>query len=200
MVTDLRTPAQRRGAVSPALVIGWIVVVIWLAESLDYLLPVQMDYWGIEARTLNGLTGVPLAPFLHADFRHVIANTVPLVLLGLLVAWRAGAALPRVLVFVVLLGGLGVWLLAPSDVITIGASGLVFGLLGYLLAAGVVTRRWVDVLLSVIVLVVFGGMLSGITPIGVGYGVSWLAHMAGFGAGVAAALLFAPRRARVAHA
>lgn len=184
---------------SQALVIGWIVVIIWLAESLDYLLPVQMDYWGIEARTLNGLTGVPLAPFLHAGFGHVIANTVPLVLLGFLVAWRAGPALPRVLVFVVLLGGLGVWLLAPSDVITIGASGLVFGLLGYLLAAGVVTRHWVDVILSVIILVGFGGMLSGITPFGVGYGVSWLAHMAGLGAGVAAALLFAPRRARVAQ-
>jgi membrane associated rhomboid family serine protease len=194
-VSDLQIPVRRRTTVTPALLIGWLVVAIWLAESLDYLLPVHMDYWGIEARSLNGLTGVPLAPFLHADFGHVIANTVPLVVLGLLVAWRAGAALTRVLAIVVLLGGLGVWLLAPSDVITIGASGLVFGLLGYLLAAGVVTRRWVDVLLSVIVLVLFGGMLTGVTPFGVGYGVSWLAHMAGFGAGVVAALLFAPRRA-----
>ena len=195
MVSELRAPPRQSAGIAPALLIGWLVAAIWLAEALDTLLPVDADFWGIQARTLDGLVGVVLAPLLHADFGHVIANTVPLVLLGLLVAWRAGAQTWRVLLFIVVVGGLGVWLLAPSDVITIGASGLVFGLLGYLLAAGVVTRRWVDVALSIAVAVLFGGMVAGITPFGVGAGVSWLAHMTGFAAGIAAALAFAPRRA-----
>jgi membrane associated rhomboid family serine protease len=194
-VSETRAPARSSAGVAPALLIGWLVAAIWLAEALDTLLPVNADFWGIQARTLDGLVGVVLAPFLHADFGHVIANTVPLVLLGLLVAWRAGPQTWRVLAFIVVVGGLGVWLLAPSNVITIGASGLVFGLLGYLLAAGVVTRRWLDVALSIAVAVLFGGMVAGITPFGVGAGVSWLAHMTGFAAGIGAALLLAPRRA-----
>lgn len=193
-MSELSAPPRRSAGIAPALLIGWLVAAIWLAEALDTLLPVDADFWGIQARTLDGLTGVVLAPFLHADFGHVIANTVPLVLLGLLVAWRAGAQTWRVLAFIILVGGLGVWLLAPSNVVTIGASGLVFGLLGYLLAAGMVTRRWLDVALSIAVAVLFGGMIAGITPFGVGSGVSWLAHMTGFAAGIGAALLLAPRR------
>lgn len=194
-MSELTAPSRTSAGLAPALLVGWLIAAIWLAEALDTLLPVQADFWGIQARTLDGLIGIPLAPFLHADFGHVIANTVPLVLLGLLVAWRAGRQAWRVMAFIVLIGGFGVWLLAPSNVVTIGASGLVFGLLGYLLAAGVVTRRWLDVLLSVLVAVLFGGMLMGVTPFGVGTGVSWLAHMTGFAAGIAAAILFAsPQR------
>ncbi len=190
---DIR-PARRSAFVNGALLIAWLAAAMWIAELLDYALPVEMDFWGIEPRTIDGLTGVVLGPFLHGDFGHLAANTVPFLVLGLLVAWRAGPALFRVLAVITILGGLGVWLLAPGNVITIGASGVVFGLLGYLVAAGAISRRPVDIVISVVVLLVYGGTLAGATPIGVGAGVSWLAHLMGLAAGVLAAMRFAPRR------
>jgi len=169
---------------------------MWAAEVADFLLPAEFDLWGILPRTASGLVGVPLSPFLHGDFTHLLANTVPFVLLGMLVAWRAGPQTLWILAVVILVGGLGVWLLAPANVVTIGASGVVFGLLGYLLTAGVITRRLIDILLAIGLLLLYGGTLMGITPFGVSAGVSWLAHLTGFGAGVLSALWFAPRRAR----
>jgi membrane associated rhomboid family serine protease len=166
---------------------------MWFAELLDLLLPFQADSLGIRSRTLVGLPGILLAPFLHLGFGHLLSNTVPLLVLGLLVAWRARERTVEVLLVIVLLGGAAVWLLGPSSVITIGASGLVFGLLGYLLAAGLITRHVVDILLAVGVLLVYGSLLAGATPFGVPPGVSWLAHLAGFAAGVVAAVRLPPR-------
>ena len=181
--------------IPPAALVLWLVGAMWLAEVADYVLPADMDFWRIEPRTLTGLPGIVLAPFLHADFGHLAANTVPFLVLGLLVAWRAGAQLWRILAVITILGGFGVWLLAPQRVITVGASGVVFGLLGYLLAAGAITRRPLDVVLSVAVLLAYGGTLLGATPFGVAAGVSWLAHLTGFAAGIVAAVRLAPRPA-----
>ncbi len=181
---------------SASAVVLLLAAAMWVAEIADLLLPVQMDYWGIEPRELGGLPGVVLWPFLHAGFGHLVANTIPFLVLGLLVAWRAGPVIWPVLATVTVVGGLGVWLLAPANVITIGASGVVFGLLGYLLAAGIITGRLIDILLSLGVLCLYGTLLLGTTPFGVAPGVSWLAHLSGFAAGVLAAIWFAPRRAR----
>jgi len=170
-----------------------LVAAMWVAEILDHLLPVEADYWGIDPRTAGGLIGIAISPFLHGDFGHLLSNTIPFILLGLLVAWRAGPMTWRVLVVITLVGGFGVWLLSPANVITIGASGVVFGLMGYLLAAGVIVRRAIDILLAVGVLLLYGGMLLGATPVGASAGVSWLAHFTGLVAGVLAATLYAPR-------
>ena len=98
---------------------------------------------------------------------------------------------------VVLLGGLGTWLIAPANTVTIGASGLVFGYLGYLLVAGIRTRHWRDLVIGLAVLVVYGTLLLGALPWTVASNVSWQAHLTGAIAGGVAAWWFAPRpRAR----
>ena len=172
-----------------------LVGIMWAAEFIDWILPWSADELGILSRSLRGLLGIPLSPFLHDGFSHLAANTVPLLVLGLLVSWRAGRSFWPVVLTIVLVGGLGVWLLGSSNVVTIGASGLVFGFLTYLIAAGVITRHWGDVLIGVVVLLLYGGLLWGALPFFVAPGVSWLGHLCGAAAGVLAALLFA-RRAR----
>ena len=162
---------------------------MWGLEIVDFLLPAELDYWGIRSREVEGLTGVPLAPFLHGGFEHLMANTLPFLILGTLVAWRAGGKFWSVAIIIILLGGMAVWLLGPSNTITIGASGVVFGFLGYLLVLGILTRNWVDILVAVAVLLIYGSLLLGATPFGVPPGVSWLAHLTGFGAGVVAAFV-----------
>jgi membrane associated rhomboid family serine protease len=183
------TSASRTARVfTPVLI---LLGVMWVLELADLILPADFDYWGIRSRDPEGLLGIPLAPFLHAGFDHLLANTLPFLILGTLVAWRVGGRFWSIAIVIILLGGLGVWLFGPGNVITIGASGLVFGFLGYLLAAGVLTRSWVDILVSLGVLFIYGSMLSGALPWAVPAGVSWLAHLTGALAGVGAAFMFA---------
>lgn len=193
MSAELEPVAPPRSVWRP---VALLVAVMWAAELVDLVLPYDADALGIRSRTLAGLPGIVLAPFLHLGLSHLLANLVPLVVLGLLVSWRAGRWFWPVLGTIVLLGGFGVWVLGAPEVITLGASGLVFGLLSYLLTAGVLTRHWLDVLVAVGVLLGYGSLLWGALPMVVPEGVSWLGHLCGAAAGIIAALVFAERSRR----
>lgn len=186
--------ARTKGFNAFSVVVG-LVALMWGLELIDQVLPADLDQYGIESRTASGLPGIWLSPLLHADFAHLLSNTVPFVLLGLLVAWRSGQRFLAVVVTIVTVGGLGVWLFGASNVLTIGASGVVFGFLAYLLVAGFFTQHIVDILVAAGVLMIYGGLLFAATPFGVSAGISWLAHIMGAFGGVLAAMWFAPRRA-----
>ena len=181
---------ERRSVVRPVLV---LLAAMWLLEVADAVLPVAMDAWGIQGRTASGLLGVLLAPFLHGGFGHLMANTVPFLVLGLLVAWRSRDLFWAVLGIIVVAGGLGVWLLTSPSTVTIVASGVVFGFAAYLVTAGVLTRHWLDDLVAVGVVLVYGTLIVGVLPFGVAAGVSWLGHLTGALSGVLAAVLVARR-------
>ena len=193
-MTETR-PQERRGTgLFGAKIIVVLLVAMWGLEFLDVVLPIDMDLWGIQPRQITGALGIPVSPLLHADFAHVLSNTVPFLVLGLLVVWRARSDAALVLTAIVLLGGAGVWLIAPANTVTIGASGMVFGFLGYLLTVGIWTRHWLDVAVAVVVLLLYGSLLLGALPFGVSGGVSWQAHLTGFAAGVVAAWWTESRR------
>lgn len=195
-----QSTSRPTGSGSAAATVLVLVGLMWVLEIIDQVLPVYLDQYGILPRTATGLIGIPVSPLLHADFAHLMSNTLPFLVLGLLVAWRSGPAFWRVLVTIVAVGGLGVWVFGADQVVTIGASGVVFGFLSYLVVAGVLSRHIVDILVSVAVLLIYGGLLVAVTPVGVSAGVSWLAHLMGAVGGVLAALWFAPRPRRKAPA
>ncbi|MCB0918072.1 MAG: rhomboid family intramembrane serine protease [Actinobacteria bacterium] len=180
---------SRSGLIAVLVMLG----IMWGIEVIDLILPWDFEQYGISSRDVSGLVGVPLAPFLHVDFGHLLANTLPFLVLGLLVAWRAGRYFWQIFATIVIVGGLGVWLLGPSLTVTVGASGVVFGFLAYLLVAGVLTRHWLDVLLAIAVFLLYGSLLVGALPWGVSAGVSWLGHLCGALAGGLAAFWFARR-------
>ena len=167
-----------------------VVVLMWLIEVVDaLLLDNRLDQQGISPRSLGGLDGILWTPFLHGGFGHLLANTLPLLVLGSFVAMEGPRRLLTVTAFVVILGGLATWLLARSAV-HIGASGLVFGYAGFLLVAGFVEKSVRGIAVAIIVGVLYGGMvLQGITPVS-SY-VSWESHLFGFAAGVLAAFAIA---------
>lgn len=179
-----------RQVVTPILV---MLALMWLLELLDVLLRGRLDGFGIVSRTPEGLPGIAFSPFLHGGFSHLLANTIPFVVLGLLVAWRTERSMWPVTVVIGLIGGFGVWLLGPADVVTIGASGLIFGFVTYLITAGVLRRHWLDLLIALFVVIVYGSLLWGISPFTVAPGVSWLGHLMGAIGGVVAAIAFADR-------
>ena len=182
---------QGSGVKQGMLLLAAFVAAIWVLAAVNVVAGDRLDDYGIVPRTADGLWGIALAPFLHAGFGHALSNTVPLLMLGGLVAARGWRVLLGVTLFVVLLGGAGVWLVARGGS-HVGASGLVFGYFGYLVARGWYDRRVVSILIAVAVMVVYGGLLFGVLP--TGGRVSWEGHLTGLLAGVLAARFGKPGR------
>ncbi len=157
-----------------------LVAISWIVEALDQWLLLGLDRFGVQPRTVEGLIGVPLMPFLHGGWDHLIANTVPLLVLGAIatIGQRSFAA---VTIPLVLLTGLGTWLIATSGV-HIGASGLIFGYFGYTVARGVYAGHLGLLLLAAIVIVLYGGIIWGVLPSRAE--VSWEGHLAGLLSGL----------------
>jgi membrane associated rhomboid family serine protease len=145
----------------------------------------------IVPRHLTGLDGIVFAPFLHASFDHLYGNAVPLILTGTFVL---AAGVRRFLWATALIGvvsGLGVWFFGDGP--TVGASGVIFGYLGFLLMRGLVERSWWNVAVAVLIGLLYGAQLSGALP-GTDDRISWQAHLFGFIGGLAAAFIFRKRR------
>jgi len=182
-----RFGAQAGGLRALAALVG----IMWAVEVVNSLDSYRLDKDGIVPRSLSHLDGVLFAPFLHASWSHLISNSVPFVILGLVIALAGAVRLLEVSAIVALVSGLGTWLIAPSNSVTVGASGIVFGYATYLISRGVFTRRVLEMLLGVVVLVVFGvTLLYDLIP---HTGISWQAHLFGAIGGVIAASLLSER-------
>jgi membrane associated rhomboid family serine protease len=166
-----------------------IVALMWVVEVINSLDSNALDTDGIYARNVGRLWGVLTAPFIHVSFAHLIGNTVPFLFMGLIIALRGATRLAAVTAIVIILGGLGTWLVSPSNVSTVGASGVVFGYASYLLVRGLFDRSVLEVLTGAIVGAVWGGaLLTSVVP---HTGISWQGHVCGAIAGVVAAWLLA---------
>jgi membrane associated rhomboid family serine protease len=185
---------KRQGREGLALLAG-IVALMWLVEVINALdRGLHLDNDGIYPRNIDHLWGIFTAPFLHVSFAHLIGNTVPFVFMGAIIALRGAARLALVTLIVIVVGGVGTWLIAPAHSITVGASGVVFGYATYLLARGAFDRSLLELLTGVVVGVVWGGaLLASLVP---HYGVSWQGHVSGAIGGVVAAWLLADHHAR----
>jgi membrane associated rhomboid family serine protease len=169
-----------------------VVAVMWLVEVINTLDSNALDNDGIFARNVGRLWGVLTAPFIHGSFQHLIDNTIPFVFMGLIIALAGAARLAVVTAIVILIGGIGTWLIAPGGVSTIGASGVVFGYATYLLARGFFDRSVLELLTGVLVGAFWGGvLLASLVPQG---GVSWEGHLSGAVGGVVAAYLLRRER------
>jgi membrane associated rhomboid family serine protease len=174
------------------LLIG-IVGLMWLVEIVNAIDSYRLRGDGIYSRSFSHLWGIFTAPFIHENFSpHLIDNTIPLLFMGLIIALRGAARLGLVTVIVILLGGLGTWLIGPANASTIGASGVVFGYATYLLTRGFFNRSLLELVTGAVVGVVWGGaLLSSVVP---HTGVSWQGHVCGALAGVVAAWLLRRER------
>lgn len=182
------TRALVRDAKTRAKILLGIVALMWLAEIADTLLGHRLLLLGIVPRTLVGLRGILFAPLLHAGFWHLAANTIPFLVLGWLVMLDRIRDFVVVTALVMLLGGFGVWLIGPAHSIHIGASGLIFGYLGFLLLRGFFQRSPAWIALAIFVGLAYGGLLWGVLP--TLPGVSWQSHLCGLLAGAFAARRF----------
>ena len=162
------------------------VVAIWVVEAVNFILGHGLTAWGILPRQVSGLIGIPLAPFLHGGLWHAASNTLPLLILGSLMLIGGRARFWAMTTGIVLLGGFLVWLFA-RNALHVGASGLVFGYFGALLARAYIERSLLAIAIAGATMILFGGMLWGVLPLR-SY-ISFEGHLFGLVAGVAMAWL-----------
>jgi membrane associated rhomboid family serine protease len=170
------------------LVVAGMAALMWLLEIVDAIAGGDLDGWGIRPHDPDRLIGVVTAPFLHAGFGHLISNTVPFLVLGFAIALNGAARVLAVTGIVMLVGGLGTWLVGSENSVHIGASGVVFGYAAYLVSRGVFNRSALELAMGAVVVAVWGSaLLSGLLPQD---GISWQGHLfGGIGGVVAAAAL-----------
>ena len=172
--------------------LGASVGAMWGVLGLNALLGGALLQYGVVPRTESGLTGILFAPFLHGNLQHLMANTVPFALFGWMVMLRDRRHFLVVTLLAALVSGLCAWTFGAPGSVHVGASGVIFGYLGFLLLSGWYERSFASIALSVLVAGVWGGMVTQVLP-GVP-GVSWQSHLGGFIGGVLAARVYRVRR------
>jgi len=186
------TQTLAREVKTQATILGGLVAAMWGLELIDLVIfQGALDSYGILPRTIIGLRGILFAPFLHGGLPHLIANTVPFLTLGWFVMLQETSDFFIVTAITMVVSGLGVWLIGSPGV-HIGASGLVFGYLGFLLLRGYFQRNIPSILLSLLVGFLYGGAIWGVLP--TVPGVSWEGHLFGFIGGIIAARLLSQRK------
>lgn len=187
-MTAPEIPARPSGRVLNAvMVIGGFVVILWASELVDTVMGHSLDAYGIRPRSIDGLWGILWAPLLHSGWGHLIANTGPVLVLGFTLLLSGTGAWLRATAIIWVVGGLGTWLIGASGSVHIGASGLVFGWVVYLILRGLFTRRFVQILVGVVVLAIYGGVLWGVFPSDPT--ISWQGHLFGAVGGAIAAVV-----------
>jgi len=168
------------------------LLIMWVVECLNFVAGGALDQFGIVPRSPDGLTGIIFAPFLHASFTHLIANTLPYLTLGWIIVLRRTSDFVWASLIAALAAGIGTWLVAPADTVHVGASGVIFGYLGFLLSRGYFERSLPSILLSIAIGVIYGSLIWGVLP---GQsGISWQGHLFGFIGGIAAARILTRNR------
>ena len=168
-----------------ATILGGALVAMWVVFIATWMTGGALLTFGIIPRTAIGLRGILLAPFLHGSLNHLIANSIPFVLLGWLVMLRDSRHFVPVTAYAMLASGAMAWLLGATGSVHVGASGVIFGYLGFLMLSGWYARSFGSIVISIAVTLLWGGLVTGVMPGAAG--ISWQAHLGGFIGGVLAA-------------
>lgn len=193
VVTDQRPPGARRW---PALVLLYaFVAVMWVVEAADQVLGAAvgrptsdgpLDDYGVRPQDGDGLVGIVFQPFLHGDWAHLASNSIALLVLGTIIALSGLRPLVKVTLVSWVLSGIASWLLGLYGTVHIGASGIVFGYIFYVIVRGFFSRRFLHLLIGVVIAFYYGlGALAGLSPLQ--DGVSWQGHLGGAVGGLLAA-------------
>jgi len=165
----------------------WFTVLLWLILFVDSLLGLDLKRFGLRPRHLEGLAGVLTAPLLHGSAEHLFSNTLPLLISLTTLLYLYPKSAMRVIPVIWAGSGVLAWIVG-RDSLHIGASGLIYGMLGYVFVGGILRMDMRSVAVSVMVWFLYGSMIWGVLPIRPD--MSWELHMAGAIMGVALAIVY----------
>ncbi|OXM64872.1 rhomboid family intramembrane serine protease [Amycolatopsis vastitatis] len=181
----------------------WVMVgllaVLWLVQIVNAVGGYDLSgEFGIEARNPASLPEIFSAPFMHSSWGHIEGNSGPLFVFGFLAAYRGVKKWLSVSVLIIVASGLGVWFISPSNSITVGASGLVFGYFGYIIVRGLFDRHPIDIVIGLVMALCFAYQFTSLLP--TDERVSWQGHLFGFVGGIVGGWLFRDRRPKAVTA
>lgn len=165
----------------------FFVLLLWLIKTVDFIGRFEFFKLGVYPRNINGLYGIIFSPLIHADFNHLLSNTLPLLILGTGIIYFYRALAYKVIGFVWLISGICVWIGARESY-HIGASGLIYGLAAFLFLSGLIRRDFRLAAISLLVVFLYGGLVWGVFPIFPQ--ISWEYHLCGGLSGFLAAIIF----------
>lgn len=166
------------------------VILMYTVYVISLFIPITQ--FGIIPRTTRGLIGVFTSPFLHGGIWHLFSNTIPLIVLLTVLNYFYPKKTINVVVFTILCGGILVWLFA-RQANHIGASGLIYGLVAFLITNGFLEKKFISILVSIIIAIVYGGLIWGIVP-SLQSHISWEGHLFGAVSGIVIAFLLKKTR------
>jgi membrane associated rhomboid family serine protease len=187
MMTSEANKAEKRKVLVSFVYPFLFVLTLWLVEWAEIAQERSFVTYGLFPRTLSGLRGIFLSPFIHSDFNHLFNNSVPLLIMGTALFYFYRKVALRLTLLIIIAGGVWTWISARPSY-HIGASGLVYGLFGFLLVSGFIRRHKGLMSLSFLVAFIYGSLVWGVLPID--YNISWEGHLWGLLAGVALAYYF----------
>ena len=168
-----------------------LLLIIWIVQIANAFMAYQLnDYFGLYPRKALGIPGIPLSTFLHGSFEQATANSLPILILGLIKSSVLQRRFWISTLLIILIGGGLLWLLGRPNSVHVGASGLVFGYFGFLVTLGMIERSFASILGALAAVALYGGLIWGIFG---GSNVSWEGHLLGILAGVLTALIIARR-------
>ncbi len=167
-----------------------LLFVMWIVKIIEFVFDLRFSFLGITPLEMRGLIGIIASPFLHADWNHLMANSIPVLVLGSALYYFYGKIANKVLILITLLTGLWVWLGAREST-HIGASGVIYGLAAFLLSSGIIRKETRLMVVSLIVVFLYGGMIWGIFPeLFPHKNISWESHLSGMVAGIVLAIFY----------
>ena len=177
---------MKQSRITAILTVAGMLAAMWVLEILDTPMRGHLDrQFGIQAGNTEAPWTVLTAPFMHGNFAHLIGNSLPFLVLGALVAFSGLGRFLLTTLIVAVVSGVGVWLFTSNGVVTVGASGLVFGYFGYTVLRGIIERRTVDIVIMLCVVIFYGTMIWGVLP--PHPGLSWQAPPSAFLGGLLSA-------------
>lgn len=181
--------------VKAATVNGGAVGIMWILEIIDQLTRNSLDrLGGIHPRSFDSVVQIFTAPWLHFGWAHLASNSIPFLVLGVIIFFSGIRRWVLTFLITAVVSGIFVWLFSPPGSLTLGASGVVFGFLTYLLVRGLFTKKWSQIAVALLVFMLYGGVLWGVLPTQAG--VSWQGHLGGAVGGVLAAWIMHAKRDR----
>jgi membrane associated rhomboid family serine protease len=189
-VTDIKAEGAfyRKKLLLSMIIPGTFIFLMWMVKIIEVLFEIDLSQFGIYPLKANGLSGIIFSPFIHADFKHLFNNSLPLFFLSVALFYFYSEVALKVFTWTFFLTGFLVWV-AGREAWHIGASGLVYGLASFLFFSGIIRRHFRLIALSLLVVFLYGSMVWGIFP-DLYKNVSWESHMLGFISGVGLSVWF----------
>ena len=188
--TDLKAEGAfyRKKLLLSMIIPGTFIFLMWMVKIIGVLFDIDLSQFGIYPLKVKGLSGIVFSPFIHADFKHLFSNSLPLFFLSVALFYFYSEVAIKVFAWTFFLTGILVWI-AGREAWHIGASGLVYGLASFLFFSGIIRRHFRLIALSLLVVFLYGSMVWGIFP-DIYKNVSWESHMLGFISGVGLSVWF----------